>query len=205
MYSGFSAVFGPIQQFSIQRTIQRTIQQVCTPNSHVARRIKMPETIATFLATHDLSSYAAACEDHGWDSLPALQAISDDDLKQLVADVEMKSGHAARLRSALLDGSSDEDKPVSGEHLAASPGKPDFFVTLPQAGVYYSYALDSLYENDMLESVPVAPGEQSLYEQAVAAARALAASRARELSHKRKQRGSAPPAAIAVASWRRYR
>ena len=61
----------------------------------------MPETIATFLATHELSSYAAACEEHGWDSLPALQAISDDDLKQLVADVEMKSGHAARLRSAL--------------------------------------------------------------------------------------------------------
>ena len=61
----------------------------------------MPETIATFLATHDLSSYAAACEEQGWDSLPALQAISDDDLKQLVADVEMKSGHAARLRSAL--------------------------------------------------------------------------------------------------------
>ena len=48
-----------------------------------------------------MSSYAAACEEHGWDSLPALQAISDDDLKQLVADVEMKSGHAARLRSAL--------------------------------------------------------------------------------------------------------
>ena len=72
-------------------------------------------------------------------------------------------------------------------------------------GVHYDYALDSLYENDMLEWVPVAPGEQSLYEQTVAAARALAASRARELSHKRKQRGSAPPAAVAVASWRRYR
>ena len=36
----------------------------------------------------------------------------------------------------------------------------------------------------MLESVPVAPGEQSLCEQAVAAARAL---RALELSHKCKQ------------------
>ena len=97
---------------------------------------------------------------------------------------------------ALLDENGNEDAPVS---------EPDFFVTLPQAGVHYNYALDSLYENDMLESVPVAPGEQSLYEQAVAAARALAASRARELSHKRKQRGSAPRAAIAVASWRRYR
>ena len=96
---------------------------------------------------------------------------------------------------ALLDENGNEDAPVS---------EPDFIVTLPQAGVHYNYALDSLYENDMHESVPVAPGEQSLYEQAVAAARALAASRARELSHKRKQRGSAPPAAIAVASWRRY-
>ena len=32
-------------------------------------------------------------------------------------------------------------------------------------------ALDSLYENDMLESVPVAPGEQSNYGQAIAARR----------------------------------
>ena len=45
------------------------------------------------------------------------------------------------------------------------------------------HGLDSLWENDMLESVPVAPGEQSLCQQ-VAAARAL---RALELSHKRKQ------------------
>tara|TARA_B100000768_G_scaffold165392_1_gene167953 strand:+ start:30 stop:314 length:285 start_codon:yes stop_codon:yes gene_type:complete len=66
------------------------------------------------------------------------------------------------------------------------------------------YALDSLYEHDMLEWVPVAPGEQSLHEHAVSAARCGRA-RARELSHKRKQIGSAPPAAIAVASWRRYR
>ena len=52
----------------------------------------------------------------------------------------------------------------------------------------------------MLESVPVAPGEQSLCEQAVAAARELAAARALELSHKRKQRGSEPSAAVALAS-----
>ena len=31
------------------------------------------------------------------------------------------------------------------------------------------HGLDSLWENDMLDSVPVAPGEQSLCEQAVAA------------------------------------
>jgi len=50
----------------------------------------MPETIATFLAKHELSSYTAAFDEHGWDSLPALQDISDDDLKQLVTDVAMK-------------------------------------------------------------------------------------------------------------------
>ena len=47
------------------------------------------------------ASYTAAFDEHGWDSLPALQDISDDDLKQLVTDVAMKSGHAARLRTAL--------------------------------------------------------------------------------------------------------
>ena len=61
----------------------------------------MSQTTATFLAEHDLSSYTAAVDEHGWDSLPALQDISDDDLKQLVTDVAMKSGHAARLRTAL--------------------------------------------------------------------------------------------------------
>ena len=61
----------------------------------------MCQTIATFLAKHELSSYTAAFDKHGWDSLPALQDISDDDLKQLVTDVAMKSGHAARLRTAL--------------------------------------------------------------------------------------------------------
>ena len=43
----------------------------------------MSETTAIFLAKHELSSYTAAFDEHGWDSLPALQDISDDDLKQL--------------------------------------------------------------------------------------------------------------------------
>ena len=73
-------------------------------------------------------------------------------------------------------------------------------------------ALDSLYENDMLESVPVAPGEQSNYEQAIAARRqsnyeqAIAARRT--YKRKQSQRASAPSrgsAAVAVASWRRVR
>ncbi len=73
-------------------------------------------------------------------------------------------------------------------------------------------ALDSLYESDMLESVPVAPGEQSNYEQAIAARRqsnyeqAIAARRT--YKRKQSQRASAPSrgsAAVAVASWRRVR
>ena len=47
-------------------------------------------------------------------------------------------------------------------------------------------ALDSLWENDMLEVVPFAPGQRSLNEEAVAAARALEFSH--ELSRKRKPR-----------------
>ena len=107
-------------------------------------------------------------------------------------------------------------------HIDVSRGKPDCVVILASRNLVvvetesrgklhvhysyaldYNYALDSLYESDILESVPVAPGEQSLCEQAVAAARDLAAARALELSHKRKQRGSAPSAAVALASWRR--
>ena len=43
----------------------------------------MSETIATLLAKHELSLYTAAFDDHGWDSLRALQDVSDDDLEQL--------------------------------------------------------------------------------------------------------------------------
>ena len=60
-----------------------------------------------------------------------------------------------------------------------SRGKPDFVAPLAPRNLaifddafdHYG-ALDSLYENDMLESVPVAPGEQSNYQQAIAARRA---------------------------------
>ena len=83
---------------------------------------------------------------------------------------------------------------------------------MPQAGVHYSYALDSLYENDMLESVPVAPGEQSLYEQEVAAAlkRKQMNNDLQPLNFRSeyKLNGEKDPyysAAFAVASWRRYR
>ena len=37
----------------------------------------MPETVGDFLKEHSLSKYADAFEEHGWDSLSYLQAISD--------------------------------------------------------------------------------------------------------------------------------
>ena len=61
----------------------------------------MPETVGDFLKEHSLSKYADALEEHGWNSLSHLQAISDHGLQQLIADVAMPSGHAARLRNAL--------------------------------------------------------------------------------------------------------
>ena len=91
--------------------------------------------------------------------------------------------------------------------MNVSLGKPDFVAPLASRNLaifddaldHYG-ALDSLYENDMLESVPVAPGEQSNYEQAIAARRTY--------KRKQSQRASAPSrgsAAVAVASWRRVR
>ena len=47
----------------------------------------------------------------------------------------------------------------------AAPLAPRNLAIFDDALEHYG-ALDSLYENDMLESVPVAPGEQSNYEQA---------------------------------------
>jgi hypothetical protein len=80
-------------------------------------RMHMSETTATFLAKHELSSYTAAFDEHGWDSLPALQDISDDDLKQLVTDVAMKSGHAARLLRTALGRNGRERRVENPTHL----------------------------------------------------------------------------------------
>ena len=75
--------------------------------------------------------------------------------------------------------------------MHVSQGKPDFAAPLAPRNLaifddaFDDYgALDSLYENDMLESVPVAPGEQSNYEQALAARRTY--------KRKQSQRASAP-------------
>ena len=77
--------------------------------------------------------------------------------------------------------------------------KPDFAEPLaPRNFAIFADALDSLYEDDMLESVPVAPGEQSNYEQAIAARRMYKLSQRASAQHWR-----ADSAAVAVASWRR--
>ena len=89
--------------------------------------------------------------------------------------------------------------------MNVSRGKPDFVAPLAPRNLaifddafdHYG-ALDSLYENDMLESVPVAPGEQSNYEQAIAARRMYKQSQRASAQHWR-----ADSAAVAVASWRR--
>ena len=61
--------------------------------AYVHMHMQMSQTTATFLAKHELSSYSqltAAFDEHGWDSLPALQETSPTmsptmgPLKQLV-------------------------------------------------------------------------------------------------------------------------
>ena len=37
---------------------------------HMHMHMYMSETTATFLTKHELSSYTAAFDEHGWDSLP---------------------------------------------------------------------------------------------------------------------------------------
>ena len=64
-------------------------------------RASMAADVPSFLAEHELSQYAAAFEDNGWDSITALRDISDADLEVLEKDVAMKSGHRSRLRRAL--------------------------------------------------------------------------------------------------------
>ena len=91
--------------------------------------------------------------------------------------------------------------------MNVSRGKPDFVAPLASRSLaifddafdHYG-ALDSLYENVMLESVPVAPGEQSNYQQAIAARR-----RYKRKQYERATASSRGSAAVAVASWRRVR
>ena len=57
--------------------------------------------MAEFLEAVELSQYLNAFTEEGWDSVSHLRCLGEGDLAQLIADTQMKSGHAARLRSAL--------------------------------------------------------------------------------------------------------
>ena len=78
----------------------------------VIRMAQALPSVADFLASIELSSYAEAFDEHGWDSLRALFDINESDLNQLITDVGMKSGHAARFRRALIASGSAGELPV---------------------------------------------------------------------------------------------
>ena len=82
-------------------TVQMYAYSLHTSLAYGRFACEMAETVEAFLAAHELSSYADAFDNHGWDSLNALRDISDADLRQLEEDVSMKSGHSSRLRRAL--------------------------------------------------------------------------------------------------------
>ena len=69
------------------------------------------EKVGEWLTRHELSTYAAAFEEEGWDSRNQLPSIQEDDLPRLVEDVKMKSGHVARLRAALQQAQQQQQPP----------------------------------------------------------------------------------------------
>ena len=60
------------------------------------------ETVVEWLTRKELSTYAAAFEANGWDSLKQILALKEDEIQRLVNDVKMLSGHESRLRAALM-------------------------------------------------------------------------------------------------------
>jgi hypothetical protein len=83
-------MFGLIQQLSIRLSPRGARPHITMCMCmHMHMHMYMSETTATFLTKHELSSYTAAFDEHGWDSLPssllaprAPGDISDDNLKQ---------------------------------------------------------------------------------------------------------------------------
>ena len=65
----YTAIFVLIQQFSIQRNIQPLYSKFDRRLIPRARP-QMSQTTATFLVAHDLSSYTAAFDEHGWTRSP---------------------------------------------------------------------------------------------------------------------------------------
>ena len=60
-------------------------------------------TVSELLEQLNLGAYADSFMEEGWDELAQLRSVNEKNLDQLIVDVKMKSGHAARLRGALLN------------------------------------------------------------------------------------------------------
>ena len=60
-----------------------------------------PTSVSELLQRAQLQQYVAAFEEQGYDSLSQLHGITDEDLTELIADVNMKKGHVKRLLEAL--------------------------------------------------------------------------------------------------------
>lgn len=60
-----------------------------------------PTSVFELLERAELGQYAAAFDKEGYDSLSQLHGITEEDLTELIADVNMKKGHVKRLLAAL--------------------------------------------------------------------------------------------------------
>lgn len=152
---------------------------------HSSRRTRSsPRT-----ACSSTTSRTEASEQGGADSSTHRRSEKPDEIAQWRYVTEVCAPHAYSVLMHVSQGKPDFVAPLAPRNLAIFDDAFDDYG-----------ALDSLYENDMLESVPVASGEQSNYEQALAARRTY--------KRKQSQRASAPSrgsAVVAVASWRRVR
>ena len=144
-----------------------------------------------------LISVSRRGEQGGADSSTHPRSEKPDEIAQWRNATETCAPHAYSVLMSKLD--------------FAAPLAPRNLAIFDDALEHYG-ALDSLYENDMLESVPVAPGEQSNYQQAIAARRAhdyeqamAARRRYKRKQYERATASSRGSATVAVASWRRVR
>ena len=67
------------------------------------------ETVAEWLTRKELSTYAAAFEANGWDSLKQILALKEDEIERLVNDVKMLNCvHTLPLPQELRHGCRDD-------------------------------------------------------------------------------------------------
>jgi hypothetical protein len=121
----YTAIFGVIQQLSIQRNIlysksayaapAHTSQCACACSCTCLRPPRQARAVLVHcrLRRARLGLAPRAPGD-----------ISDDDLKQLVTDVAMKSGHAARLRTALPSAAVAAVAAVTGAAASSPAAEP---------------------------------------------------------------------------------